>query len=119
MITLLKKNSYIILFFIISFLMGLFILFSSEQKENTNVSIKVEQGDSIWSIAENYADSLGLSTNEVVQLIEKENKIYYKSIKTGVRITIPGLQIEKYVKFKIAYQYMKVKLFMLIIFYLT
>lgn len=104
MITLLKKNSYIILFFIISFLMGLFILFSSEQKENTNVSIKVEQGDSIWSIAENYADLLGMSTNEVVQLIEKENKIYNKSIKTGDIITIPGLQIENNDEFQIAYE---------------
>lgn len=51
--------------------------------------ITVEEGDTLWSIASNYADSSHTDIRELVYLISNENDIYNASIYPGDVIKVP------------------------------
>lgn len=51
--------------------------------------LTVEEGDTLWSIASNYADSSNADIRELVYIISNENNIYNSSIFPGDVIKIP------------------------------
>ncbi|MBO0993030.1 cell division suppressor protein YneA [Bacillus sp. SD088] len=90
MITLWRKYSFIIVFIFITFLMGIYIISSKTSSEQTHLTVTVQEGDSLWSISKKYAEEYGISTAQFVKIIEKENQLYGKVIKSGEQLVIPG-----------------------------
>lgn len=74
--------------------MGIYILSNNAKIDQKNLTVTVQDGDSIWSISQQYAEEYGISTAEFVRIIEKENQLYGKVIKSGEQITIPGEYIK-------------------------
>lgn len=89
MVNLWKKYSFAILFIILSMLMGLYLIFSTPANHSHYVKITVKAGDTLWSISEQYAKDIGMDTAEFVKLLERENQLAGKWIKSGETITIP------------------------------
>ncbi|MCR2820620.1 cell division suppressor protein YneA [Lederbergia panacisoli] len=104
MVAIWKKYSYAILFFIITLLMGFYILFSGDDKHHTDLVITVQKGDTLWSISQKNAERYGMSTTDFMKILEKENQLKSTSIKNGDELIISG----SYLKFnddKIEYAY--------------
>lgn len=90
MLTLWRKYSFIIIFIFITFLMGIYIVSSKTSTDQTHLTVTVHEGDSLWSISKQYAEEYGIPTAQLVQILEKENQLYGKVIKSGEQIVIPG-----------------------------
>jgi LysM repeat protein len=60
-------------------------------KENTSSSIEVvvEPGDTLWRIADQYNEQAGMSVNELLFYIQKENQLQSAIIQPGDHIIIP------------------------------
>ncbi|CAM4015363.1 cell division suppressor protein YneA [Lederbergia lenta] len=84
-----KKYSFIIILFIITLGMGLYFIFNTNSNSDEYVIITVKDGESLWSISEKYAHSLGVSTGEFVKILEKENQLTHKLLKSGEQLMIP------------------------------
>ncbi|MCJ7841235.1 LysM peptidoglycan-binding domain-containing protein [Lederbergia sp. NSJ-179] len=89
-----RRFSFIIVFISIIFVMGMYILYHDATADQTNITITVQDGESLWSISEQYAKAIGIPTSKFVHLIEKENQLYGQVIKSGDQIVIPGEYIK-------------------------
>ncbi|MBS4194086.1 cell division suppressor protein YneA [Lederbergia citri] len=104
MVSLWKKYSYAILFFIITILMGFYILFSGTEKNHTDLVITVQKGDTLWSISQKNSERFGMSTTDFMKLLEKENQLKTTSIKSGDLLVISGSNI-KFTNDKVEYAF--------------
>lgn len=84
--------------------MGIYLLFNSTVDENSYIKIKVEEGDSLWSISEQYAGQIGMKTIDLVNLIEKENQLYGETIKIGDEIYLPNIFLNKNEELELAFE---------------
>ncbi|MBS4177011.1 cell division suppressor protein YneA [Lederbergia citrea] len=90
MISLWRKYSFSILFIILSLVMGLYLIFNVSEDDSTNIKITVQDGDSLWTISNAHAERFGMSTSDLVKLIQKENHLFGTTIKSGDELVIPG-----------------------------
>lgn len=90
MISIWKKYSFVILFFMITLLMGFYLLFSGDSKNHTEFVITVQNGDSLWSISQKNAERFGMTTTDFMKLLEKQNQLKSTSIKSGDQLVIYG-----------------------------
>lgn len=60
-------------------------------KENTpsGIEVVVEPGDTLWNIADQYNEQAGMSVNELLFYIKKENQLQSAIVQSGDRIIIP------------------------------
>lgn len=93
MISLWKKYSYAILFFIITLLMGFYILFNGDDN-HTEIVFTVQNGDTLWSISQKNAERFGMTASDFMKLLEKENQLKTTSIKSGDKLVISGSYIQ-------------------------
>ena len=91
LVRLCKKHAFTIFFIVVTFCMGLYIIYSTPNENEPQIIVTVKEGDSIWSIAEEYAEIYNISTIELVKLIEKENNHYVGTIKSGEQLVLPKL----------------------------
>lgn len=84
-----KKYSFAIILFILTFVMGIYVIFSSNSNTNEYVIITVQDGESLWSISERYAHNLGVTTSEFVNMLEEKNELKHKLIKSGEQLKVP------------------------------
>ncbi|WP_158598380.1 cell division suppressor protein YneA [Falsibacillus albus] len=84
-----KKYSYAIILFTLTLCFGFasLILFSDE--EHAYKEIKVEDGDSLWSIAHHYSDEKNMSIDEFISWVQTKNQLKSNVIKAGDEIVIP------------------------------
>lgn len=86
MVKWLQKNNYIVLLFIVG--VFLFILFSLNTPKNISYEeIKVEQGDSLWSLSEKYRGKM--STEKWMDIVMVENDLVDTKIMAGKSLVIP------------------------------
>ncbi|MBW8348975.1 LysM peptidoglycan-binding domain-containing protein [Bacillus sp. IITD106] len=90
MVSLWKKYSYAILFFLITLLMGFYLIFCGNEKHDTDLVITVQNGDTLWSISQKNSERFGMSTADFMKLLEKENQLITTSIKSGDQLVISG-----------------------------
>ncbi|HZG70419.1 MAG TPA: LysM peptidoglycan-binding domain-containing protein [Chondromyces sp.] len=90
----LKNYSFAILFIIVSFFSGLFAIMVLSS-ETPYQEIIVQEGDSLWSLAEKYENMHMMSTEEFIGWVQKENRLLNAYIKPGDKLLIP---IEQSVK---------------------
>lgn len=84
-----EKYFNTILLAIAIFILSIIFSFSLE-KDSTNEyqSIQINEGDTLWSIANQYEDH-SLTKMEFINWIEEHNQVYADSIKPGQTIVIP------------------------------
>lgn len=88
-----QKNSFVILFFALIFLLSLFTVISHNDDQAQMVQIKIEQGDSLWQLAEVYSGNM--PKQEWIDQIMKENQMDGPVITAGQTLEIP----EEHLKF--------------------
>ncbi|WP_332649368.1 cell division suppressor protein YneA [Lysinibacillus sp. 54212] len=82
----LKQNSYIALFFAASLVFILYLFITDEKIEHYK-NITIEQGDTLWSLADQYRGKM--STHDWITFVKKENAMKTGAIVEGQEILIP------------------------------
>lgn len=82
---------YIAIIFIITcFILGLVLMVVTVNQASSEYNeVSVASGDSIWSLAEEYAGDYKMSKQDFVSWVEKENQIINGKLIAGETITIP------------------------------
>lgn len=83
-----ENNSYAIILLAVSLIFTV-VLKAQLNDEDTYITVKVEDGQSLWEIAETFAEEHNLSENEFISWVEKENGIVGERIFPGDELMIP------------------------------
>ncbi len=80
--------------YVIMFTLGLFLLIllmtvtNFEKNDNQYMKVKVESGDSLWAMAEQYEEA-NMSTTEFIKWVREANNLETTHIKEGQTIVLP------------------------------
>ncbi|MBM4763873.1 LysM peptidoglycan-binding domain-containing protein [Bacillus sp. B15-48] len=86
-----KSYSYTILLFATCFI--LMAIFANDLKAgNDFTTITVQEGESLWSIAEQFSDKHNLTKHEFIVWVERENGINANLIYAGEELVVPILK---------------------------
>lgn len=89
-----RNYSYGILLFAVSILFSLVAKVHLNHTDEDYLTITIKDGQSLWQIAEVFADEHHLSENEFVSWVEQENGIDGEKIFPGDELVIP-VSVEK------------------------
>jgi|SRR5699024_5935758 len=96
MSTFIEKYIYAIILFVVLLSFTIYSTMIKEAGEDSqSYVIVVDEGESLWTIAEKYSKESNLTTNEIVQLLKKENQLTYEMIKIGDTLTVPNQLVKK------------------------
>lgn len=96
MSTFIEKYIYAIILFVVLLSFTIYSTMIKEVGEDSqSYVIVVDEGESLWTIAEKYSKVSNLTTNEIVQLLKKENQLTYEMIKIGDTLTVPNQLVKK------------------------
>lgn len=85
--------SYAIILVVLSFSTALILIFQLGKADPINyVQITVNEGDTLWQIAEEFSDKHKLSANEFITWVEQNNGISGGRIFPGDELVIPVLK---------------------------
>ena len=90
----LKQNNYVALFLAITVAFVAY-LYITDEKIETYEHITIEQGDTLWSLAEQYRGKM--STKDWVAFVKKENDLFNRVLTTGQTIIIPVAKDSVYI----------------------
>ncbi|MGZ7825351.1 cell division suppressor protein YneA [Bacillus subtilis] len=62
---------------------------SSGQELNQYVKIEVQQGDTLWSIADQVADTKKINKNDFIEWVADKNQLQTSDIQPGDELVIP------------------------------
>jgi len=82
----LQKNTYIVVLFVAFFVMGAF-LFITDNGQTTYEQIEIQQGDTLWNLAEHYRGKMTIE--EWISHVKAENDLMNENIVAGHAITVP------------------------------
>lgn len=92
MFSLWRKYSYAIIFMAISFFSGAYFIFHIEpEAAAVKQYIVVEEGDSLLSLAAQYADDNQMTIEEFIEWVQRENQLLNDQIVAGDNLIIPVL----------------------------
>ena len=84
--------SYAIILFVLSFITAFVLIVQlCESDPNQYMKITVNEGDTLWQIAEDFSDQHKLTANEFVAWVERNNGISGERIFPGDELVIPIL----------------------------
>lgn len=85
---------YIAIIFIITcFVLGIVLLIVTVNQADTEYNeVSIASGDSIWSLADDYAGKYKMSKQDFVAWVEKENQLIDGKLTAGDKIVIPVKQ---------------------------
>ncbi|MBC2243821.1 cell division suppressor protein YneA [Listeria booriae] len=85
---------YIAIIFIITcFVLGIVLLIVTVNQADTEYNeVSIASGDSIWSLADDYAGKYKMSKQDFVAWVEKENQLIDGKLMAGDKIVIPVKQ---------------------------
>ena len=90
----LKKNNYVALLLGITIAFVAYLYITDEKIEQYE-HITIEQGDTLWSLAEQYRGKM--STKDWVTFVKKENDLFNQVMTTGQTIIIPIVKDSMYI----------------------
>lgn len=84
-----SSYSYTIIFAVGLFLLILLMTFTNlEKSDNQYMKVKVESGDTLWAMAEQYEDA-NMSATEFVKWVREANELQTTHIQEGQTIILP------------------------------
>lgn len=90
MVTLWRKYSYVIIFIVFTFLLGLYVILYLEKNSSESFQpIILEEGDNLWTLANTYAEEHKMSTDHFISWAQKENELLDLNVQAGQEIIIP------------------------------
>lgn len=87
-----QKNSFVFLFFILVLMLSFYYALSHNNEQAHLVQLKIEQGDTLWTLAEKYSGNT--PHHEWIDEIMKENELKAPVITAGQTLKIPEGQLE-------------------------
>ncbi|MFD2443643.1 LysM peptidoglycan-binding domain-containing protein [Bacillus sp. CGMCC 1.16607] len=83
------KHTYTILLISISCFTALFLSFKSDLKEEQNMIITINHGDTLWDIAGRYSTVSGLSNKQFVNWMLTHNELDERKLTPGEQVVLP------------------------------
>lgn len=81
--------SYSILLIVVSCISALFLNLRSDVSEEEYIKVTVSSGDTIWNLANQYADDSHLSDKQFVNWVITHNELGKKDLYPGEEIILP------------------------------
>ena len=83
-----ENYSYAIILLAVSLIFSL-VAKAQLNNEDAYITVTIEEGQSLWEIAQSFANEHHLSESEFISWVEKENGIVGKTIFPGDELVIP------------------------------
>jgi cell division protein YceG involved in septum cleavage len=84
------KNGVLhVLFFIMVAMLMVFSVADLSAEENSYRTITVKEGDSLWSIAQEFEKQHSYESKEFISWVEKKNSLHTAQLHPGQRLIIP------------------------------
>lgn len=83
-----ERYSYVIILIAVSYI-AIFAVIHKLDKADNFINVTVQDGESLWKIAEKYSDRHEMSPKEFVLWVKKENGITDEAIYPGEKLMIP------------------------------
>ncbi|HSP21810.1 MAG TPA: LysM peptidoglycan-binding domain-containing protein [Planococcus sp. (in: firmicutes)] len=90
--TFIQKNSYLTVLFLLILSFSFYSVFTHNTQEGQMSLVQVEQGDTLWTLAESFSGST--PQHEWIEEIMKENGLNTPKIIAGQSIKIPSEQLK-------------------------
>ena len=90
--TFIQKNSYLTAFFLLVLLVSIYTIFSHNSNETTMSQVQIEEGDTLWTLAESFSGDV--PHHEWIETIMQENGLETPKIVVGQSIKIPSDQLK-------------------------
>lgn len=90
--TFIQKNSYVIGFFLLILMLSFYYVISHTNDKAHTVQMKIEQGDTLWTLAEQYSGAI--PHHEWIDEIMKENNLSAPVITAGQTLLIPDEHLD-------------------------
>lgn len=90
--TYIRKNSFVFLFFSLVLILSFYSAFSHNNEQAHMIQLKIEQGDTLWTLADEYSGNI--PRHEWIDEIMKENKLTAPVITAGQTLKIPDEQLD-------------------------
>ncbi|PPA71968.1 cell division suppressor protein YneA [Jeotgalibacillus proteolyticus] len=88
--TFIGKNSFVILFIVIALIFGYYLTSAiTKDSHSSMVKIEVQQGDTLWSLSREYAESLSMTENDFIEWVAAANNLNSYSINEGEGLVLP------------------------------
>lgn len=84
-----ENYSYGIVLLAVSLIFSVVAKVHLNNTDDAYITVTIEEGQSLWQIAENYAHVHNLSENDFISWVEKENGILGETIYPGDELVIP------------------------------
>jgi LysM repeat protein len=89
MLQLWKNYSYAIILVILSFILGLIMIFQLEDHSKSYQQIIVSKGQSLWEIADMYKKENEMTQTDFIKWVQDKNQLRTTNIRQGQTIVIP------------------------------
>jgi cell division protein YceG involved in septum cleavage len=83
-----SRFSYIIILFTLSFLSSGYIFLSADSSPAYE-TVKVSEGDTLWTIAEKFEEDYSMTREEFIIWVGEENNLTTYAIKPGMSLVLP------------------------------
>ncbi|AQQ53676.1 cell division suppressor protein YneA [Planococcus lenghuensis] len=90
--TIIQRNTYVVIFLLFILLLSLFAIFAGEAGEVKVSHVQIEKGDSLWSLAEELGGDQ--PQEQWISEIMKMNNLRTAQIKAGDTLLVPQEQLE-------------------------
>ncbi|MFC3211368.1 cell division suppressor protein YneA [Planomicrobium okeanokoites] len=87
-----RRNSFVFLFFTLVLILSFYSALSHNSEEAHMVQLKIEQGDTLWTLADEYSGNI--PHHEWIDGIMKENKLNAPVITAGQTLKIPDEHLD-------------------------
>lgn len=87
-----RRNSFIFLFFSLVLILSFYTAFSYNSEQGHMVQVKIEQGDTLWALADEYSGNI--PHHVWIDEIMKENNLSGSVITAGQTLIIPNEQLD-------------------------
>ncbi|WP_442599632.1 cell division suppressor protein YneA [Neobacillus sp. D3-1R] len=81
--------SYTILLLVVSCISALFLRLATDINEEDYIKIKVNSGDTLWEMADQYTMDSKLSKEQFINWVVSHNKLVDKQLYPGAEIILP------------------------------
>lgn len=91
-----KKYNFVIILLILSYLFAFILVIKHDEVDlDDYISISIKHGDTLWDIANKYAEHSNMYHEQFIAWVENKNGIMRNDIEAGTSLLIP-VKTEKY-----------------------